>query len=208
MNAVTKSLIYAFLGALVLIVIFAWQSPKEDEPQAAEEFRFEADRPDLLGQSVRYNQLNPDGSLHYRLDAAEIRQFQEQEKTALTTPHLHLRSPTQPPWDIEAETGVISRTESPAGTPEDLVLLRRDVRMVQETDANGTITIRSEMFYLYPSRQYATTNEDVIIDTEVGRTQAAGMTANMDTGVLTLTSSETQRVHTIVLPEQFKKTRT
>ena len=33
----------------------------------------------------------------------------------------------------------------------------------------------------------------------------AGLRADLTSGVLTLSSAETQRVHTIVLPEQFKK---
>ena len=44
-----------------------------------------------------------------------------------------------------------------------------------------------------------------MIDTEVGRTKAAGMRANLESGVLSLISAQHQRVHTIVLPEQFKK---
>jgi hypothetical protein len=31
------------------------------------------------------------------------------------------------------------------------------------------------------------------------------MTVDLETGVLTLISSDTQRIHTIVLPQQFKK---
>ena len=88
---------------------------------------------------------------------------------------------------------------------EEVVFLSDEVHMLQDHPVNGLVTLRSDSFYLYPDRQYAQTQQNVTIDTQVGRTTAAGMTADLETGVLTLMSSETQRVHTIVLPEQFKK---
>ena len=85
--------------------------------------------------------------------------------------------------------------------------MTEDVTMQQEHPVNGTLTIRSQSFSIFPKREYAETDDDVIIDTEVGRTEAAGMQANLATGLLTLTSSNAQkRVHTVILPEQFKQT--
>ena len=66
------------------------------------------------------------------------------------------------------------------------------------------MTIRSPAFYIYPERQYAETDEDVMIDTEVGRTSAHGMEGDLARGLLKLFSNTDARVHTIVLPDQFK----
>ena len=64
--------------------------------------------------------------------------------------------------------------------------------------------MRSPSIVLYPDRQYAETDQDVMIDTAVGRTQAAGMKGELQRGLLNLYSKPEQRVHTIVLPNQFK----
>ena len=62
----------------------------------------------------------------------------------------------------------------------------------------------SPQLYIYPDRQYAETDQAVMIDTNAGRTKAVGLAAYLDRSVLELSSNETQRVHSIVLPYQFK----
>jgi len=44
-----------------------------------------------------------------------------------------------------------------------------------------------------------------MIDTNAGRTMAVGLTADLAAGLLELSSNETQRVHTTVLPSQFRR---
>ena len=90
------------------------------------------------------------------------------------------------------------------GIMQDVVYLNDDVHMVQSHPENGLVIMRTEAISIYPDRQYAETDQNVMIDTDVGRTQAAGMSADLETGVVSLTSDSQQRVHTIVLPEQFK----
>lgn len=44
-----------------------------------------------------------------------------------------------------------------------------------------------------------------MIESNAGRTTAVGLTADLGAGLLTLSSSESQRVHTTVLPNQFRR---
>ncbi len=171
----------------------------------ADEQTIERKQPDVLGEGVTFSELRPDGSLQYRLLASTIQQFDADRLTRLEAPDLHLTSQRQPPWDVTARHGYLRKRPNPQGEEEDVVFLREDVRMVQMHPRNGRLTLRSETMYVFPDREYAQTDEDVMIDTEVGRTRAAGMIADMATGMLRLSSSVSQRVHTIVLPEQFKK---
>ena len=195
----------ALAAALVAVLLLAYWVMQEDEtPQAFEETQIITE-PDVYGLDVTFNQLREDGTLHYSLNATEIRQFDKDELTRMTLPQLHLTNPTQPPWDISAEHGYIRKRSNPQGQPEDVVYLREAVQMSQDHPESGLVTLRSPAFYIYPDRQFAETDQDVMIDTSVGRTKAGGMRANLETGLLTLTSSSTQRVHTIVLPDQFKK---
>lgn len=157
--------------------------------------------PDIYGNGVTFTQLRDDGSLQYQLTASAIRQFQDNNLTSMVSPSLKLHNPQQPPWDIRSKHGYIRGAEN----KEEVVYLREEVLLEQNDPERGFITMRSEAMYFYPDRQYAETDQGVMIDTQVGRTRAAGMQAYLDTGLLKLMSNETQRVHTIVLPEQFKK---
>ena len=196
-----------YIGIAVIAVVAAYamyQLIGTDVPEQSEKETIILTEPDVFGEDVLFNQLRADGSLHYRLRASAIRQFNSDELTRMTTPELHLTNIKQPPWDIGSRHGYIRSRTNPEGNPEEVVYLRDTVKMVQEHPVNGQITLRSESFYIYPDRQYAETDQDVMIDTEVGRTTAAGMRADLKTGTLNLSSSSSQRVHTIVLPEQFK----
>ena len=161
--------------------------------------------PDIFATTVEFDQLPPDGALHYRLKADTIHQYNEDQLTRMEQPRIHLTNPERPPWDIVARRGYMRKQHDHRGVPEDVVFLRESVEMIQLHPTNGPVTLRGESFYIYPGRQYAESAQDVMIDTEVGRTHAGAMQADFDSGLLKLTSNNKQRVHTIVLPEQFKK---
>ena len=191
--------------AIVVAVALLWALQDGPDPSPANNADSTSIEPDVFGQNVHFNQLRPDGSLHYSLIASAIRQFDAEELTRMTAPKLKLINLEQPPWDIAASHGYIRRQSSPVGTPEEVVFLREQVVLLQNHPEMGSVTMRSEAFYIYPDRQFAETEQDVIIDTNVGRTKAGGLQANLENGLLKLSSSARQRVHTIVLPEQFKK---
>jgi len=211
------SIIAAIAAALLLAAIYIFDESAQEENDR-EATRIENQEPDTYGQVVRFRQLRADGSMHYQLVAESIRQYDEDELTRMRVPKLHLTSPTASPWDIQAERGILNKKSNPQGEPEDVVFLRENVEMSQEHPTNGQLVLRSEAFYVFPDRNFAQTHEDVMIDTAVGRTRAAGMTADLSSGVLHLISRPgivdldgqphgKQRVHTIILPEQFKKQR-
>jgi lipopolysaccharide export system protein LptC len=178
---------------------------RDQEPGAPETTTTNNEQePDVYGQNVSFNQLHADGTLHYRLRATSIRQFNSEELTRMTSPELKLLNPQEPPWDIASKLGYIRTRLSPNGDAEEVVFLREEVELIQTRADQGVVTLSSESFYIYPDRQYAETDQDVIIDTAVGRTKAAGLKADLETGVIRLSSNSNQRVHTIVLPEQFK----
>ncbi len=191
------------IGVSAAAVVVYQLVGKDTEPPSDTEIIIR-NEPDIYAEDVLFNQLRADGQLHYRLQADVIRQFDREQLTRLTEPDLHLINPEQPPWDIGARHGYIRKRQGPDGSPEEVVYLRESVELVQQHPQNGIITLRSESFYIYPNRQFAETDQNVMIDTEVGRTEAAGMKADLQSGLLNLSSNSGQRVHTIVLPEQFK----
>lgn len=83
-----------------------------------------------------------------------------------------------------------------------MILLRDDVHLEQQEP--NRIEITTPSLYVYPDRQFAETDQPVIIDTTSGRTRAVGMSGDLNTSLL-LSSSASERVHTIVMPGQFKR---
>lgn len=163
-----------------------------------------ADEPDLYMEDATITQYQKDGSLKYQLISAEIRHFEADHLTRLKAPFLKLHNPGKPPWNVSSAHGYIRKRALPSGATEEVVFLRENVLLEQRYEAGQHVKLTCSSMYLYPDRQYAETDQDVMIDTEVGRTQAIGMQGDLQRGLLNLFSKSDQRVHTIVLPEQFR----
>jgi lipopolysaccharide export system protein LptC len=67
------------------------------------------------------------------------------------------------------------------------------------------VKLTTDALYVYPDRRYAETDRPVMIDTNSGRTTAVGLKGDLSRGLLQLFSAADAKVHTIVLPDQFKR---
>ena len=76
--------------------------------------------------------------------------------------------------------------------------------MAQQFPDGRSFELRTPSITLYPDREYAETDQDVMITTHAGRTTAVGLQGNLNQGLLQLSSNDERRVHTILLPDQFK----
>ena len=78
------------------------------------------------------------------------------------------------------------------------------VCVAYEGDDGRRYDLRTPNITIYPDREYAETDQNVMITTHAGRTKAVGLQGSLDKGLLKMFSSDEQRVHTIILPHQFK----
>ncbi len=190
------------VGTLLLAFYVApWRStvtPRDLPPELADE-------PDIYMQNATITQYRADGLIQYRLSSAQIRHFEAEKLTRLIEPDLSLYNHPEPPWQATSERGYIRRRTNDAGVEEEVVFLRDNVVLHKSRNVGEEITMRSPAFYIYPERQYAETDQDVIIDTEVGRTSAHGLQGDLKRGLLKLFSNTDAPVHTIILPQQFKQ---
>jgi len=184
----------------------AAQSPQvlssSDEPEKSAE-------PDLRLGRATITEFDETGNLKYRLRANEMSRFETTTETSLTDPTLLIHSADGAPWKVESKTGKISEAIDPAGEVEQVVLLREDVvlRQLDKLSSHEVLVIRSAAIDLFPARQFAKSLASVMIDSDVGRTQAASMQGDLKTGQLHLASDAEQPVHSIVLPTQFKSSK-
>lgn len=190
----------------ILLLVAVWAIVREpaatvDAEQLPDQLIGE---PDLYLETARISQYSESGRLSYRLLASRIRHFELDAITRLTLPDLTLYGSSALPWRSTAGQGFIRQEIGPAGRPEELVFLRHDVELQQRDDVGRFLRLRTAHLYVYPDRQYAQTDQSVTIDTDVGRTKAAAMTADLAAGRISLSADAAQRVQTIVLKDQFK----
>lgn len=159
--------------------------------------------PDLYMQKAVIQQYRDDGSLRYVLTSERIRHFAEMDLTRLDRPVLEMREGRNPPWSARADEGELRVRAGADQTRQEVVHLREHV-FLEQTRGERFVSLSSEELFVYPDRQFAETDRAVMIDSNSGRTRAVGLAADLRRSVLDLSSSETQRVHTIVLPFQFK----
>ena len=188
------------VGALLLAFYFApWRgvlTPGALPPELADE-------PDLYMEGATITQFKENGTIQYRLNAGEIRHFEKERFTRLLAPDLELHTDSGPPWQVTSALGEIHGS---AGDPGgERVLLRDRVVAHQQSTDTDYMTIRCATLDLYPQRKYAETRGDVMIDTNVGRTTARGMQANLTNGRMMLAAGSDAAVHTIVEREQFHR---
>jgi lipopolysaccharide export system protein LptC len=120
-----------------------------------------------------------------------------------------------PSWEARARVGEVRSTPSANGQPRsDVVLLQDQVELTQRRvgAAGGTtgaaggpakVRLRTERLTIRPLAKTAQTDLAVIIDTDTGRTVAAGMRGELETGRIALTSGSRQRVTTVVQSRPF-----
>ena len=192
----------ALLGSLVIgaAVFFQPTLPEEESepPLSASE------EPDLLIEDAVIRQFRETGAIRYLLRSPLIEHFESDALTHLTDPDLMLHDEPEPPWRVTAERGVIRNAAQGNRAGEEEVELIDDVQMLQVFEDGRRYDLRTPQITIFPAREYAETDQNVMITTHAGRTKAVGLEGSLDKGLLKMFSSDEQRVHTVILPHQFK----
>ncbi len=158
--------------------------------------------PDFYMDGADIAQYRGDGSLEYELSAARIRHFASDARTELEHPRLSLHDPDAPPWKASAERGVLRRP--PTGASEEQLHLDGAVILEQAPPGAGPVRLETPSLTLYPRRQYAATDQDVMIRGDMGRTTATGLEGDLQLGILKFSGPGGDRVQTVLQPEEFK----
>lgn len=185
------------LGAVLLLEPF--EAPVPPAPITRPD-----DDPDLTLEDALITRFRASGRLKYRLRSPLIEHFDAQALTRVESPDLELHSEPDPPWHMTAHHGTITNATGADGQTEERVLLDEDVRIEQRFEDGRQFELRTPSATVFPDRQYAETDRDVMITTHVGRTTGVGLQGDLDRGLVHLFSDGDQRVHTILLPDQFK----
>ena len=204
MNRTAWLLVIAACLALAIVTGYWQMSSAPPEP-----LEQRADEPDLYMQDATITQYGADGAAQYRLDSSSIRHFERDNLTRLTAPRFELYRSTGQPWLVRSDHGYIryrrEASEVHEVRTEEVVYLRDHVLLERHADDGTFVTLETEALYIYPDRRFAETDQPVMIDTNSGRTSAVGLEGDLGRGLLKLFSAPDNRIHTIVLPSQFKR---
>ena len=158
--------------------------------------------PDLYMLNATITQFDDDGNLQHTIKADRFTHFPLTDVTSLKFPVLQLFSGSKnAPWDIKAQNG---RLLSQAVYRGEVLERQDDVLAVMQSDDGHFINIQTQSLTVYPEREYAETDQKVYIDSNSGRSSAAGMKAFFQSRKFIFYSTPTERVHTVFLPE-FKR---
>ena len=136
-----------------------------------------------LGMKVGYR-----GSLRYLLRSPLIEHFQQQALTRLSEPDLEPHDAPDPPRRITARRGVIRNASETRRNGDEEVELQENVHMRQTYDDGRRYHLRTPSITIYPQREYAETDQNVMITTHAGRTKAVGLEGSLDKGLLKMFS--------------------
>jgi lipopolysaccharide export system protein LptC len=189
-------LVLLLIAGGIAIVVLERQSTRLTDPPPMSQ-----GEPDFIMQGAQISQFDVEGHLRYQLAAEEIRHFEIDALTRMLQPRITLHDGADAVWQVRARTGTLHRPEENAN--EESVTLADEV-VVEQTRNGERVSLSTQSLLLYPNRQYAETDQDVTIETHVGRTTATGLKGDLRLGTISLHSTGDRRVHTIVQPEHFR----
>jgi lipopolysaccharide export system protein LptC len=202
MTPARRNWILILIAAVAFALLFnlprTQRPPQELPPELLGE-------PDLYMRDAVIVQHEKDGSVRYRMHAHEIRHFEALGTTAVESPRLTVYRGDEPPWHLRAEHGDIRVLLHADGTQEEVVYLRDDVELMQEERDARYLVLTTELLHMYPNRRYAETDRAVMIESNAGRTHGVGLRAELVPGLFVLGAESGERVHTVVLPPQFRR---
>jgi lipopolysaccharide export system protein LptC len=158
--------------------------------------------PDVRMEGARLRRFDASGALEYALVAPEVRYFRNAGRAEITSPDLTLYEDARTVWRVSSRLGTLLGS-GVGGKGEDEIRLEEDV-LLEPLEGRRLARLATQSLTLYPDRQYAETDQAVMIDGEGGRTAAAGLEGDLQGGLLKLLSSAERPVQTILLPRQFK----
>jgi lipopolysaccharide export system protein LptC len=190
-------LVLLLIPAIISLFVLERRVAPLTQPPAAPQTE-----PDFIMEGAEVSQFGTDGLLQYRLRADEIRHFENDSLTRMVEPRLMLHQGDDAPWQVRARTGTLHRPDP--GLGEERVSLEEDVVIEHALPGGERVSLSTQALILYPDRQYAETDRDVMIDSHIGRTTASGLKGDLGLGTISLHSTRDAPVHTVLQPEHFR----
>lgn len=188
----------AAISALVLTLVYMYSGKDTPAPLPPEL----ADEPDVYIEGAAITKFAEDGGIRYRLWADRIKQFEERSVTYFDNPVIRLNQQAGPPWQARASRGEIRQQPVDDGTGEEHLHLTDRVEFTRQYADGRQFALTTAALNVYPERQYAVTDQAVMIETSGSKTTAAGFEADMERGWMKLLSVPGRQVRGVIEPDR------
>lgn len=125
-----------------------------------------------------------DGKINYTLQAQRQVHYND-DTTELQKPFIRLFQDGDSRWNIVADSGKISSSETASNTTVDRIELVGDVRVYSLDDSGNRTLISSEFLTLNPESEILETDLSVSVVTKALEQSSVGMLANLKTNEIT-----------------------
>jgi lipopolysaccharide export system protein LptC len=156
--------LFALLGAGAWWLVEPPQEPGEEKAPRPRQ-------PDHVVTQFTAIETDETGRPERRLVAATLRHFVAEDRTELARPRLSLYQAEGPPWQVEAQSGLLLEGG-------DQVQLEDSVRISRDASADAqAVTLTTEALTLWPKRQFAEGDQPVRIESGTEWATGSGIRA-------------------------------
>lgn len=138
--------------------------------------------PDYFLEDFEALRYNPDGSLRYRLFAARMLHYPDDDSSDLSATRLFSYKQGAEPVSISGDEARVTQNGKRVDFHTHVEVLRPGA------PPQGTLRVRTEALTVYPDDEYATTRAPVVIDTDRLHMTGTGMDFDQKTRTLQLHS--------------------
>lgn len=181
----------AILFPLVLLALLAlltlWIERTVQPPERKTDGSTRHD-PDYILNNFITTSTNANGDLRYRLSAAEMRHYPDDDSTELKQPKFTQYTTDKPYTRIEGDRGLVSSDGENVQFMDNVIVVR------QASADKGEMTLRTDYLNIRPDDEIATTDRPVVI-TQAPKTVVHGIGMIYDKKQQTLKLLKKVRVH-------------
>lgn len=139
--------------------------------------------PDAFMTQLNYQAFNKKGKLQVHLKAPEMSHYPLDNSSQFLKPNVVMYTDGGIPWHVSADHGRSKQGSKKIYLWGHVVIHQPNRPGLPET------TITTSQMTVYPDKQYAETNKDVVITRPGSKTSATGLQADFKTGIFKLLSN-------------------
>ena len=154
-------------------------------------------RPSSTATALTWQVFSASGELDYKVKAAQLEQYPSQQLMNVTSPVVHLTSPDQLPWVINADRGVIThlRNASNADAEYNQMTLQGGVQILRQDSAAQTqLRLSTTQLHVFPLERRVQTDTAVLLQHDRFTTSSHGLDLNLETGTVVFAQNTDGRV--------------
>lgn len=153
----TKSAIAFPLALLLLLAVLTFWIDRSVQPQLPKLDGSSRHDPDYIMSNFETTQTDVNGALRYKLAAAEMKHFPDNDATDLIKPRFIQFAKDKPYTKLEGDTGNVSSDGEQVEVFGNVLVMR------EAFGDKGEMTVETDYLKILPNEEYATTDRPVVI---------------------------------------------